>query len=181
MEDLEIVLRAKSYIDKLANGINPLTGEPVSQEDVVNDVRISRCLFYVSDLLRQVAANGGTVRKGRRSSFCITDEELSRFEFSDTPIPLSHVVARINENINRAKVRGLSYNKLSDWLVQAGMLEKANGQFGLTKKIPTEMGKEMGLTMEKRRSQRGEYYAVFYNRTAQQFIIDNIQSVYNNK
>ena len=44
MTELEILLHAKSYIDKMAQGINPLTDEAVPDGDMVNNVRISRCL-----------------------------------------------------------------------------------------------------------------------------------------
>ena len=54
MTELEKIAYAKSFIDKLANGINPLDDTPVPEDDIVNNVRLSRCFFYVSDLLRQV-------------------------------------------------------------------------------------------------------------------------------
>lgn len=46
--DLNLLEHAKNYIDKMANGINPLTNENVSESDLINNVKISRCLFYVS-------------------------------------------------------------------------------------------------------------------------------------
>lgn len=61
MTDLEIMQHAKDYLDKLAKGINPLTDQEVPEDDVVNNVRISHCLFYVSDVLRQVIENGGVI------------------------------------------------------------------------------------------------------------------------
>ena len=51
MTDFEIMQRAKMYIDKMTNGINPITEQYVRDEDMINNVRISRCLFYVSDVL----------------------------------------------------------------------------------------------------------------------------------
>ena len=59
MTELEKITCAKTYVDKLANGINLLTNQPVSDADSINDVRISRCLFYVADILRQIVENGG--------------------------------------------------------------------------------------------------------------------------
>ena len=52
MEDFDVLCRAKMYIDKLANGINPLDNQPLKEDDVVNNVRLSRCFFYVADVLR---------------------------------------------------------------------------------------------------------------------------------
>ena len=63
--DLEIMIHAKSYLDKLANGINPLTDQMLPESDIVNQVRISRCLFYVSDVLRQVIEKGGLKKRQR--------------------------------------------------------------------------------------------------------------------
>lgn len=50
----------KAFIDNLANGINPIDAQPVAEYGVVNNVRLTRCFCYVSDILRQVIENGGT-------------------------------------------------------------------------------------------------------------------------
>lgn len=42
MTELETIAHAKSYLEKMANGINPLTGEAVPETDLINQVRISR-------------------------------------------------------------------------------------------------------------------------------------------
>lgn len=59
MTELEKIERAKVYMDKLANGINPVDDSVVPEEDVVNNVRLSRCFFFVADVLEQVIENGG--------------------------------------------------------------------------------------------------------------------------
>ena len=53
MTELEKIERAKLYMDKLANGINPIDDTMAPDEDIINNVRLSRCFFYVSDILRQ--------------------------------------------------------------------------------------------------------------------------------
>ena len=68
MTELEKIAYAKSYIEKLANGINPLTNQEVPDSDIINNVKISRCLFYVSDLLRQVVENKGISQSKNKSS-----------------------------------------------------------------------------------------------------------------
>ena len=45
MTDLEIMQHAKEYLDKLARGIDPLTGREVPEDEIINNVRISRRLF----------------------------------------------------------------------------------------------------------------------------------------
>ena len=47
MIDLEKVKIAKEWMNALANGYNPLDGTALDDKDIVNNVHISRCLFYV--------------------------------------------------------------------------------------------------------------------------------------
>ena len=60
MTELETIKRAKMYIDYLAKGINPLNGQTINDNDIINNVRISRCLYFVGDILQNVIDNGGT-------------------------------------------------------------------------------------------------------------------------
>ncbi len=104
MDDFELLCRAKVYVDKLANGINPLTDENVPENDVVNEVKVSRCLFFVSDVLRQVLENGGSVQGGkrrRREKFFMTADELHGFEYSDI---VGDVKSNVIDNDNRLVV-----------------------------------------------------------------------------
>lgn len=65
MTELETLQRAKMYMEKLANGVNPIDDSVIPDEDVVNNVRLSRCFFYVADVLGQVIDNGGTAPQKR--------------------------------------------------------------------------------------------------------------------
>jgi len=51
MQDNYKAIVAKDWIQKLANGINPLDGSVIPDKDIVNNVHISRCLYYVVELL----------------------------------------------------------------------------------------------------------------------------------
>lgn len=63
------LLKAKSYLDKLANGINPITNELASEYDTINNIHISRCLFYVSDVLRNLIENNNNQQKRKTVKF----------------------------------------------------------------------------------------------------------------
>ena len=100
MTDLETIKRVRMYIDKLANGINPLNDFILPQSDIVNNVHISRCLFYTSDILRQIIENDKNTDKNKKNNkkedFYISFENIQKFPFSDTPIPISEIAKRIN-------------------------------------------------------------------------------------
>ena len=66
MAEIAKILYAKSFIDKMANGINPLDNSPIPEGELLNHVRISRCLFYVSELLEQMAGSAPMMKKRKR-------------------------------------------------------------------------------------------------------------------
>jgi hypothetical protein len=41
LNENEKLLKAKSYLDKLAKGINPITNELASENDTINNIHIS--------------------------------------------------------------------------------------------------------------------------------------------
>lgn len=181
MTELEKIAYAKTYVEKLANGINPLTDQPIPDSDSINNVRISRCLFYVSNLLRQIMENGGISQKKvatAKAPFQLNYGTRSNFRYSETPISISEITKRINELIQPEEMKKLNYKSISDWLIQAGFLAVVQNDDGKTTRRPTENGVRLGISTEQRQSARGIYTVVVYNKTAQQFILDNLDAVY---
>ena len=180
MTELEKIQRAKMYIDKMANGINPITDEQTVDDDTLNNVRVSRCLFYVSDILRQVIENGGNVGKQAKSGkqqFSITQKELSQFTLSITPIPVSEITKRINSLVEDRPITKLKHTSITSFLIESGFLVQTEAGDGHHAKLPTEQGKSIGISTEERIGQNGTYRVTVYNTDAQQFILDNIDAV----
>lgn len=180
MTELEKIAYARLFIDKLANGINPLDDTPVPESDIVNNIRLSRCFFYVSDILRQVIENGGTAPKKTRSQkspFFITHEQLAGYSYSELPISVSEIAKRINMLIDTENMKSLSYSQLAKWLIGVNVLVEQTSDSSKPKKVPTEEGKRLGASLELRSGMRGEYWSVLYNVEAQKFIIDNIDLI----
>lgn len=181
MTDLEIMQHAKAYLDKLARGIDPLTGREVPEGDIINNVRISRCLFYVSDVLRQVIENGGIcvkpARKSGKTPFLLSFEERAQYPFSDWPVTVSVIAQRLNEMVDLNTVQKLKTTSLTKALVNFGLLFEEERPGGGKSKRPTEAGESLGIHTVQRVGQNGEYTAVVYSREAQQFILDNLDAI----
>ena len=179
MTELEKIAYAKSFIDKLANGINPLDDTVIPDGDVVNNVRLSRCFFYVSDILRQVIDNGGVTKPKRASKipFAVSLEQLEKFEYSAEPVSVSEIAKRIYAMADNENMEKVSYRQINQWLLNIGMLYLHD--FGGKKPVkrPTEEGNQIGITVEKRMGRYGEYQVVLYNEDAQRFILDNLEAV----
>ncbi len=175
MTDLEIMKRAKMYLDKLARGIDPVTDKEMPEDSVLNNVRLARCFFYVSDVLGQVIANDGLIgEKPKRQAFSITMDQLSKVQISQDPIRVTQLVALISDAVGNQRMKKLSTTTITNWLLEKGFLEKQTAPDGKSARVPTQNGMKIGLFTQTRLGQYGEYQAVFYSPEAQQFVIDNL-------
>lgn len=175
MTELETMQRAKMYMDKLAQGIDPITNQEMQEDSTLNNVRMARCFFYVSDVLGQVIANGGVVGgKPKLQAFTITREQLSKVQISQEPVRVTQLVEMISVAVGNSQMRKLKTTEITDWLLAKGFLEKQITPDGKSRRVPTENGLRIGLSTLIRQGQYGEYQAVFYNTEAQQFVLDNL-------
>lgn len=179
MTELEKMMRAKTYIDKLANGIDPLTDCEVPDDKVLNNVRISRCLFYVSDILSKVIENGGEVGKKqivKQSPFFITNEQLEKVEVSEQGVGVQVISKRINDVIGD-NVKKCSAVHISSWLLNEGYLSEIT-RADKRVKIATDKGMSLGIKTVDSVSLTGiSYKKNVYNSDAQRFVISNIMNI----
>ena len=179
MTELEKIEYAKSFIDKLADGINPLDDTPLREEDAANNVRLSRCFFYVSDILRQVIENGGVGKKQyiKKEAFGISPERLSMFSFSDKPLTISEITKRLNVLKENEYMKNISHRDFTSWLIYTGFLTEQARPDGKQHKMPTAQGEAIGITVEMRTSQYGTHHVTVYSREAQGLLIYNLEAV----
>ena len=176
--ELQIMIHAKTYLDKLANGIDPLTDQPLPETDIVNQVRISRCLYCVSDVLGAVLQNGGPRRPQEPDlpPFAPEQIDLSRFELSEQPMPVTVLVGKINA-LKPQQMKKLKITAVTNWLTMRGFLhtETVNGK---QRRRPTPKGFEIGITEREKVNDFGvKYFSVLYTVPAQRFVLDNLSAL----
>ncbi|MDO4801599.1 MAG: hypothetical protein Q4A15_05500 [Prevotellaceae bacterium] len=166
---------AKIWIEKLANGINPLTDELVKDDDLINNVHISRCLFYVSELLDEIKARTSAERKNRKAFFLST-EDAKNISIT-TPTGIANFTKLVNSYIP-SEMKPLSAALVTKWLRNKGLMQKVTKDDGHTINLPTEKGNSIGITTEVQRNPEGmEYQRVVYSIDAQRFMLNNIEAI----
>lgn len=176
MTELEIMQRAKMYMDKLAQGIDPISGQELPDDSALNNVRLARCFFYVSGILDQVIANGGRVISGEKN-FYITQEELSRVQPAWEELRITQLADRVTESVNDPARKRLKATTITNWLIEKGFLEKRLDSAGKSRRLPTAAGEQLGLTLREQQGPNGPYQAVYYSKVAQQFILDHLMEM----
>ena len=178
MTELETMQRAKMYLDKLARGIDPITDKEVPEDSVLNQVRICRCLHYVSGVLEQVIANGGTVgRKERSVEFSITRAQMAHIQLTQFPVGINEFAENIRAAAGNPDMKRPNTGKITAWLMKQGMMELTADAEGKSRRMPTEAGLRAGMSTRMRTGQNGEYLAVYYDANIQKLILDHLEEI----
>ena len=169
MTELENIEYTKGFVDKLAEGINPIDGTPIAEGDLLNNVRISRCMYYVSDILRRVIENGGIEgkkpAKRGRAPFALSDSARRGLIPADEPLRISQVTSLINEKVDPEAMKNLRSGVITRWLLGIGALEEVQLPSGKETKLPTPQGRsltDLGVTPDVEIEYDDETYAKLY-------------------
>ena len=179
MIDKQKLYTSKLYMEKLANGINPLDDSELPQDSLLNDVALCRCFVFCADILGQVIDNHGAVKRtpeSMKDPFSITEDQRSEIWISDKPVGVTILASRINEKIDE-NVKGIAGTHIAAWMEKEGLL--VTNVVGAQKvREPSEEGIALGLSVENGRSKAGmPYKKVLYNAGAQAFVIANLEAI----
>lgn len=174
MIDKDKLAIARTWIEKLANGVNPLNDELVKDDDIINNVHISRCLFYVCEIMGEI----GTAQSSKRylKPFSLTVEDTKEIPVNN-PDGINNFVKVINEYVSQ-DMKPLAAGIVIKWLRYEGYLQEVERGNGHKTNIPTPKGIDIGISYEIRHNEDGSNYTrVIYGVDAQRFILNNIESI----
>ena len=174
--DLKLLEHAKGYIDALARGYNPLTGEEVPENEVINQVRISRCLYYVSDVLDEVLKQGGPrPEKQKKAPFDSAQLDFSSFSYFKNPVGITVFVSAVND-LRPEYMSKLKLGAVTGWLEAQGYLRSEIVNDKKRKRL-APAGAEIGLVEVLREGEYGSHYQVLYTESAQRFLIEHLPDI----
>ena len=163
---------AIDWINKLANGMNPIDGKVLPDSDVVNNIHISRCLFFVSSLLEGMGKKKSSQQKQYELEFQFTPEMAAKVYIAERT-GITMFVKEINKVIPE-NMRPLAAPKVTQWLVSTGHLEEQERGDGHKYKAPTELGTSIGISSAWSEGRQGQYLAISYDANAQRYILENL-------
>jgi len=180
--DMKKLETAILYLQRIADGNNPVNNMPVDEDSVLNNPNVIRCMFFVKEVLEAVKRNEGVIgrkpKKSEKAQFPI--EALEKFTYSEDKA-ISKLVGQLNELIDTNIYQKLSYKPIIQWLkLNEFLVEKYSEEFEKNVTRPTEKGERIGIRAERRSSSRGfDYMLVLYGKNAQEFIVHNMEAILN--
>lgn len=176
MEQHTLLEKTITILEKLANGVNPVDNTTLPIDNPINNVEITRALFFALTKLKSEPKS-----YSKKKHFYIEDDKLSNYEFVQNGAYLSQIVDNLNQLIDLDKMRKLSRTKMVKWLVDIGILTTIQTDDGKTKRhMPTKQGFNMGLEIVQLTDRFDTpFNAVKYPISMQKFILDNLDGFYN--
>lgn len=181
--DLKRLEVAIQYIRRMTDGKNPVTNRPAPENEVLNNMNVHRCLKFIDEVLTDVHKSGGTVgmvsqRAPKQSvSGIFPYEALAQYRYLQDQ-QISYFLRQLEEYLPEGQKIPVPATTITLWMRENGYLEKkVLGDTGKENSVPTRKGENLGLYMEKAGTYPNEYYRVFYNESAQRFIIDNFRRI----
>lgn len=178
MKDISKLKQARLFLEKLANGRNPISGERVSDKDIVRDSRIISCLDTAVEAIEreieELCENSGNDKNCERKGFYITSGQIDQLEVNEGECKVSDIAKEINRVTAENGSKTMQAVWINDWLESIGMLYR-NGDGN---RFATADGNKLGITSEVRQSSNGkELYTNLFSAQAQKFIYDNIETI----
>lgn len=177
MENIDNLFLADEYVTCLAKGIHPITKAVLPDDSVINDVKIVRCLYFVSEVLND-SIKKSEKKSGRKKPFNLSQHDLYRFKISNGEITISAIVRKLNDLKTDENMAKLTTKPFTQWLLNCNLLQEVEEKGKIVKR-PTDAGKSLGMSVRKIITDYGVFNAVVYNSKAQQFLIDNFMSIIN--
>ncbi|MCL1912428.1 MAG: hypothetical protein FWG10_00750 [Eubacteriaceae bacterium] len=167
------IARARTFVEKMSKGMNPITNEPLPRLDSDSEKRIRACMAYLTGMLDSILA--GPARAGQPVS--ISPQLKSRIKVSPKPINISDVVTNINVELKRAGIATLSLFSVSAWLNSQGLLEDGSVE-GKQFRIASDGANGLGINTVTRTGKDGRNYPItLYDEGAQRYIIENLEAI----
>lgn len=174
--EVEKIQKANEIMQKMAKGMNPLSGEQIRDEGLLKDAEMVRCLCFVSDVLDHIA-KGNYKNRGNTLSFVITPEQKSKIVLPEGSIGVTGFSKCINLCINQVESKRLTGVELNRKLKKLGVLAEESTAEGKTRTITNEKSAQFGFEMVKKIFNGVEYDMVLINDIGKKYLIENLEVI----
>ena len=205
MEELDMIRRARQYLESLSSGMDPIGKKPVPQGETLLQPRLSRCFRYVAELLGEFEREPALLedltqaRASRMPNAKETVEAVSQphserpcaqerggtrrpnspSQEKDLPLSLNRLTESLRPLLGENPKMRLEASEITEWLLLSGYLRHMTRETdGAHRIVPTEKGAALGITRVERTRQDGKpYHFNLYSAAAQDFIRKHLEEI----
>lgn len=176
-DEFDRIEKAKAVLEKIAKGVDPLTGELIGENSFLNDPGIIRCFYFVNEILDNVLNGVYSGRGSKLQGFFITPEQKSRVRFTPGKIGVNEFSKNINECIDLSRSKKLTGVELNRRLKKMGLLGEVDTGGGKKRTALSDESVQYGFEAEMRSYNGVEYEMVVINDDGKRYLLDNLEEI----
>lgn len=193
MEKIELIRRAKMYMELLSNGVQPITGQEIPEDSAFMDGKMKRCFEFVSRILDEYVELSERVEKlekerekhtivvSKKQEFSITQTQCENIRLSKEPITILSFMKNINSVIDSDAMEKLTATRINKWLTNGRFLTTEKVQIIVKRTVykPSDLAMKIGfIEAEIVDEKSGEIKTqIKLGESAQLFIIENLDNI----
>lgn len=193
MDKLQIIQRAKSYMDMLSKGVDPISGVSIENDSTLHQERLQKCFSFVSEILDEIIKTNGIVTMSdsesshgytivkKKAVFSIEPQQRMSIQITNDPITPSAFVKNVNSVVNTETTEKLSLTTINKWLLKQGYIAESKVPTVVNRNVKTvtPLSTQIGIIEQTVVDQKtGEAKTqVLFSRQAQEFILNNIDAI----
>lgn len=192
MDKKQIIQHAKSYLDMLTNGTDPIRKKRFDEDSVVSQPQMQMCFAYISGILQELLdhngyvalpdENGSTYELVRKKeSFHLSLEQKWQISISPAGTSPSGFLKNVNNLVNDHTMEKLTAKAVNSWLQNNGYISAAKAPTVINRTVwlPTGKAKDLGFTETACADPvTGEVKRqMVYSQQAQEFLIEHLDEI----
>jgi hypothetical protein len=175
--EVERLSQTKNVLERLARGINPLTGKVVEKESFLKHVEIGKCLTIAGEVLDRLIKNGGRFGSDKQTPFSITAAQKKAVKLPDGKIGVNEFSRCVNLCLDSEDSKKLTGVELNRRLKKLAILSEAKLSDGKTHTTVNAKSSDFGFESEHRTYKGEEYEMVVMNEIGKQYLLDNLETI----
>ena len=161
MKHKEQIERTIKYVRCLAEGTDPVTGEPATKETLDRPQTI-RCFLFIEKILSEMIA-----KKKKKPCEPYPIEKLSDFTYEED-CGIVKLLNKLKKLVPEKEIKLPPAAKVNAWLADRGFICKKDNDWEVS-----ERGHELGIYS----TEKETYSQIMYNERAQLYIVSNFDII----
>lgn len=170
--------RAIEIMKLLTEGINPFTNEPYEEDSLINDPRMVRCLYYVTEVLEKYKAGSAPRYIPLKDlPYYFPDEIMQKVKLTGDKIGVNTFAKCINEVTDPSRCKRLTGTVLNNQLKKMGILSEAEGTNGKHRTAINEQSALYGIESITVEFNGNTYEKLVFNEKGKEYLLGHLQEI----
>lgn len=174
-DEKAVLMRAKNYMESLSRAVDPLTGQPITQDSVLSQPRLQRCFAFIAAYLEREI-----LRTCHSEEYFLPDAEQRRSLCEGSDVPAATFVKRLHDAALAHGQMPIPARWMNNWLIGLGVLNGYVESTFVERKVlrANDRSGEVGIYEKQGMTPRGELTStLMFSAETQAWILEKLPEI----